>query len=328
MRGAALAALLLLLPASAAASGAVSLELAGGSVDLPPLAVAPGETPPAPEKSPYLSATLLGDVDLVSDALILGFAFSTLRDEGSTPRFQGALALDWLPAENWNLGLTLLGSPRRNSTYPLLSESQTAVAAQGATIQAQDSTLGATLSAGYDSMGGGAFDTAVGATVGLTRFNVQQQVRGPLGRVLATFNDRVQQLKLGLSFTETILRHNDLTLRGALYLYDKSPLAAGFLRVERLAIDIGTGVPVAPLRWELRPAYLRRFGRSWTAGLQLGFGGYVDRGSLWSATLKASWRPVDALKLFASLSLQRDVDPPGSTPLLSRFGSLGAEWRF
>ena len=85
-------------------------------------------------------------------------------------------------------------------------------------------------------------------------------------------------------------------------------------------------MPIAPLKWELRPMVAHRFGRVLSLGLQIGAGRYEEGGTSAMAALKIKVKPIPSLRLSATLSAQRDVESPGDEPLLSRYLGLGVTW--
>ncbi len=89
-----------------------------------------------------------------------------------------------------------------------------------------------------------------------------------------------------------------------------------------MVVTIGTGLPVAPLQWDLCPKLTHRFARWINASLSGTVGHYQDGGDTAGGAVKLSVKPVKLLKLSVSFSAQRDVDPPGTPPLWSLYGGL------
>jgi hypothetical protein len=322
-------ALALACPAAASAASTLETDLAVGRVDVP-------QATGGPARATYVGFNIGGSAELIEERLTLDFALASLKDEGTTLHFLGQLGLELTPDDHWSFEATGAIAPTRSSTYPLLSDAKQSVdAAPVAHVDCVDSSLGLSLSASYDTAGESDFETAVDAQVGVMSYRVDQAARGANGRVLkdasgndSVFRDTITQWRLSAGATETFSGRTDLALRAGLYLYDRPPTDAGFVRLQRLQVVIGSGLPAAPLSWEVRPAIAHRFSSAVGASLLLGAGRYHDRGSMLLATLRPTVRLHRTVRLFALITFQRDGEPAGSGALWSRYFGLGAECRF
>jgi len=298
--------LALLTPATALGTS-VSTDVTLGSVDL-------GEG----ERATYVGVNLSGNIDLLEDRLALDTGYSLLRDEGSALRHLFLLGLEYLPNDHWSVELLGTASPKRQSTYPLT---------QGVTGVTTDWNTGLALMGSYDTFGDSNLEAAIDAVVGVTRYSVVQTARSAR-LVRPLFSDQLTQLKAGAGVTGTFWQDTDVGLRFSLYRYDKEdPDDAGYRRLARLGVVVGTGMPLAPLRWDARASVSHRFGTVVSLTGQVGLGRYFDGERTSLATLKLSYRPIRSLRLFTSGTLQRDVaaDAPA---VLSRYANLGVEYRF
>jgi hypothetical protein len=157
----------------------------------------------------------------------------------------------------------------------------------------------------------------------------------------------------------------ELGLRGGLYLYSGDPLSAGQFtpaeseevlrryastvegrnsvrdyarrRIRELAVDLAgrllganalTGFPSAPALFDLKPSVTYRFSSRVRGQISYAFTRYVPgQGYAHVLGTRWTWRPADAFRLWASLSLQSD-HPEGEEPLLSGLVTLGTEYTF
>jgi hypothetical protein len=157
----------------------------------------------------------------------------------------------------------------------------------------------------------------------------------------------------------------EVGLRGSLYLYSEDPLSAGQFSpeeqqaladryaqvaedrplerefVERLYRDLGstvasrlaevnavTGLPSAPVQFEVKPSVTWRLGPIIRWQLSYAFARYVPgQGVGHVVSTRWTFRLGEPFRLWASLALQVDVLPE-ATPLRTGLGSLGAEYSF
>lgn len=340
MRLAMLAGLLALTPSAALARHSVSLDLGVGRAEQPT-----GSDSAAPTEPSYnFSTTLGGTLEAVEDRLEFDLSLSVLKDEGGTPSYAVSAGGEFTPDDHWSVSLAALYTPPRSADYQGTSAlvlRQTGRSTEVATrYQTQDWSAGAALTGGYDTFGESNFETAVELSLGWTHFAIHEDLSyGPVITSLLeaagqdatpTIDGALNQFKLAASVTETFFQDTDLTLRFSYYLYAEPPAKVGYARVvrPRTAIVAGAGLPIAPLRWELRPGITQRFTPWLSATLGGSVGGYEDEGRFAGANLKLSVKPTRFLKVSVGFSAQRDVDPPGAPALWSFYGGLGGVWYF
>jgi hypothetical protein len=131
--------------------------------------------------------------------------------------------------------------------------------------------------------------------------------------------------RLSAGMTATVYGDTDASLFGDLYLYNQDPSGTFF---GLAAAGRGPGLPIAPLRYLLRPEVLHRFGdlsaRLWFEG-----GEYVagTGGTTLGVGVKVQYRFSKAWRAWLTVSGQRDVDAGNN---ITRSGSLaiGAGYRW
>jgi hypothetical protein len=334
--------LALLLPASAAASHSVGLEVGLARVEQP----APAESTTPPGSATYLITNVYGTVEAIEDRLDVDLMFSLLRDEGTSVAYQGTAGLRFMPNDHWSFGLSGTFMPRKASNYeatnPILFPTLKQTLQVPTTWSTVNAYGGATVSIGWDSFGETDFETAVDVSVGYARYLIFEDLTYPASwqpRVTAAgqsaephIEGAVDQLMASGNVTETLFHDTDLSLRFTYYnLLDKRPSSVGYGRAARtggIAAPAGSGLPTAPLRWDLRPTIAERFTGWFAAALQAGVGGYYDNGSYLSVGLRLTFKPLSQLKLYVNATAQRDLEPPDTDGLWGFFLGLGSAWRF
>jgi len=125
--------------------------------------------------------------------------------------------------------------------------------------------------------------------------------------------------RLSAGATATLYRDTDVSLFGDVYLYNQDPTGSFF---GLAAAGRGPGLPIAPLRFLLRPEVLHRFG-DFSARLWLEGGEYVSGtgGTTAGVGLRLQYRFTKAWRAWLTLSGQRDVDAANN---ITRSGSLAA----
>jgi hypothetical protein len=126
--------------------------------------------------------------------------------------------------------------------------------------------------------------------------------------------------RLSANVSATLFTDTDVTLSGDYYVYQQNPSQVGFFTL--VAAGRGAGVPIAPLRYEVRPEVAHRFGdlsaRLWVqAGEYLPGTGQSTAG----AGLKLQYKFTKAFRSWVTLSGQRDVD---QSDQITRSGSVAA----
>lgn len=140
-----------------------------------------------------------------------------------------------------------------------------------------------------------------------------------LEKLLSPQVDTLGQLPLTATGVVTLFDDTDLVLQGTLFVYAGDPLAAGFFSAAALgkqsAASFGSGMPIAPERWALRPEVAHRFwGSRIQASLAYERGSYLeDLGHADSLFLDARWKVTPHWRIQAGGSATRDVDQAGTT---------------
>ena len=281
------------------------------------------------------------------------------RDFGS----RGGNTVYFSPGVTWEvnerLALSLVASYSPRTT--LLTDTLITYDAQNgrsvnadALLSARTSSVGGRASAFYLIGGSSRFETAVDGAVGVTHFDVQQHIaatRDAAGasvtnqQVLAFCNTHrcskqllgllrnqstpLTQTEVRLGVTETIGLDTDVVLGGSYFLYDRDPTDVGFFGL--VSADqgptFGSGIPLAPVRWNVRPEVAHRFGdlgvRVW-----LRHGRYIDdEGTTDLLGAKVQYRFTRSFRMWITASGQRDKDVQGTVTAYFQ-SALGAMWLF
>lgn len=282
---------------------------------------APGEG----ASTPFLGFNLAGSVELRRQSLNVDAAYSVLNDGSTGARHLFTAGLEYLPIDKWSFAIWGIGGPPRTGRYPA-GRSPPDVTRLGGVFEVSDWSAGLNGAVAYDSFGESNFEWQAELAAGVLHYAADQTEASP--NPLRPSDERsvsINQLRLSAGLTAVLFRATDVNLRAHWYGYDASPLVAGF--IHRASQPPGRGVPVSPLRLELRPSVTHRFARRWWATVEAGLGRYVEGGDVLQAVLQAGFRPTDALRVFAWASGQRDAFARGETSL-SGFTGLGADIRF
>jgi hypothetical protein len=136
----------------------------------------------------------------------------------------------------------------------------------------------------------------------------------------------VNQIEARLGITETLWEDTDVGLGGSWYFYDRDPTQAGFfslMAAGRGAVGFGTGVPLAPLQWRIRPEVAQRFG-DLVVKLWLAHGAYVSgEGTSNLLGTRLQYRFARSFRMWLSASWQRDTDAEGNSAAFTQV-ALGA----
>jgi predicted porin len=130
--------------------------------------------------------------------------------------------------------------------------------------------------------------------------------------------------------TMTAWTDTDFTLAGDYYHYQQDPAAVGYYSVAFVgrSANFGNGVPIAPLRFSVRPEVLHRFG-AFSVKLWVTAGHYVS-GTGESTTglgAKLQYKFTKKFRLWVTATGQRDIDQNGN-PTRSGGLAMGAGYRF
>lgn len=277
---------------------------------------------------------------------------------------RGATTLYFSPGVAWEasdhlaFGLALTWSP---SSRLLTDTTLTYANASGRTVDADallsatTSSSGAHLSASWETEGDSDFETAVDLDAGVTRYAAEQHVlavRDPASgasvsdqqlrawcdthpcsrQLLGLLRERATPLvqsELRLGVTETIREDTDVGIGASYFLYDRDPTEVGFYGLVAAGRGPGfaSGMPLAPLRWSVRPEVAHRFG-DFGVRLWLEHGLYVDdEGTSNALGVKLQYRFAKSFRMWVTASLRRDTDALGNESTFDQ-AMLGAAWLF
>lgn len=280
-------------------------------------------------------------------------AGSTFGASGGTIFLVNA-STEYDPDDHWSYKLAAGFSPRSSSS------TSTSVQAQGlggnttaadARLKSTTQTVSGAAWVGYDTAGGGDFETSGLVTATVNVFDTQQQitaVQDKTGKVLnlqqikdfcATHpcssqlqasltgqSAQLAQFVLDASVSEQLHGHTDVGLEAAYYLYNTDPTQVGYFSVTSVGrtSTFGGGVGIAPLLVTAMPSAIYRWGTGWTALVSFTYGKYVsDQGYNLTAAfrLQYKWKLEGSrrLKLYAKLVGARDAD---QTNNISKSGIL------
>ena len=255
-----------------------------------------------------------------------------------------APGLDWDMTEHFSLSLSLSISPRST----LLADSTVAITRPGGAATDVDVLLSSrttsqafNLLAAYDTAGDSRAETSVALSVGGLFFETTQSViaaRLPDGSVISAADLAAQcpacsrqftaaarraggpdaflgQFSLAASVVETLFHDTDLGLGFTYYLYTRDPTEVGYFSlttVGQTGVSFGSGVPLAPVQWSLRPEVAQRFGR-FSIRLTYLHQQYVDgEGQGNSLVLKLQFKFNTSWKAYVIAGLARDRDIEGN----------------
>lgn len=296
--------------------------------------------------------------DLNLGAMITGQGQTAAQEQGGFGSSGSAITSFTLGADleitgSWSAGARVIWSPESTQ----FTGTQVPITAGGAQanalLRSTTSQLEGAFDVSYDTAGDSALEWSFsgGLTVGhlatdqqITRVRTAsgaatpQQIRDAcLGRtarcpraLLAALRAQRVSLdseRLSASATAIVAQDTDVTLLGDLYLYDEDPAQVGYFSVAS-AGRVGNGLPLAPLRFLLRPEVTHRWGafsaKAWVQAGQYVAG--VGQGTA-GVGLKLQYRFTKAFRLWATGSGQRDTDEQGFDTRSATL-SLGAGYRF
>lgn len=245
---------------------------------------------------------------------------TTSSDGGDVFRF--SLGAQWLPRPQWMVMLAVSGSPpsqQTNTTTRRVFDRDV-----DAIIDSNSYSFGAQLYGGWMSDWGGDFESMVDVGAGFNRYDIFQKLRlqdGEFVRRLCGRRDfEVCQLVDGVStplwqgrfsasYTATLLRNTDLGAEVTAFVYDRDPADVGYFSVVQAGrSDLGSGVPVLPLVFSVRPSVSHRFSRL-TLRVSYQYGLYASAlGAMHAATVKTTLKLGTDWRLWLSVTGQLDVD--------------------
>jgi hypothetical protein len=305
----------------------------------------------------YFGLNAFGELELVADQ-----TFLTLGYSGARPSPYSAFAhlvnagVEHSAGDHLLLSATLSGGPPAATPVELSPE---------LTYRSITSSLGAMAGAAYGSGGFDFFEYSIDATAGVTAHWLARELDGRFGKVRR--RTEVTVFKPSVGVTAILDMDTELTLRGSYWLYSEDPVQPGShtdvvldrliapapARAERLRFTeeqvqaalslfsdrLGqasavSGLPAAPLWFELKLSAAHRFGRSLRGQLGYAFDRYVPgQGSAHLLSTRWTVRVGERLKLSAALALQLDLLPPDAEgqprpPAPSGLFTVGAEYTF
>ena len=229
----------------------------------------------------------------------------------------------WIPTESLMTMLTLVASPlaeQSNATTVTGPRGRTA----DAVIKSKTSSLGALWNGLWSSGGESKFEHTLDVTLGFTRYNVTQQVVVPdailsnLLKLECAAGDSdvclmirgvaspLWQGRFGAGYTATLFTDTDVGIEGTYFLYDKPPTGLGYFSLISPGREVGSGVPVLPLQFALKPSVAHAFGPV-RVKLSYQYGLYTEGlGVLHAATAKVSWKVTKEWRLSLSVTGQLD----------------------
>lgn len=299
----------------------------------------------------WTSVSLLGDVSVVDDRVALTLGYTGARTSRGAPlSHQLALGADWSPSMRWLLMSMVSLSPSAISSVPITGE---------VTFHSANRSTGATIAAAYDSGGISPLEWGLDASVSGTQWAFVRRLRTPQETISRT--ERLRMLRPAVGGILRLAWDWELSARGALYLYSSDPLQAGRFTEEELAelerrfafalqregvnealaryalqtlggrllqADAASGLPAAPVQWELRLGAARYFGSRWKGQLSWLYARYVPtQGTGHVLSTRWTFNATDEVRLWSALSLQVDV-PEGERPISAALATVGGEVRF
>ncbi|HTO96073.1 MAG TPA: hypothetical protein VMK66_03430 [Myxococcales bacterium] len=273
-------------------------------------------------------------------------------DSGSAVTLLTA-GVDWSATDSLMIGLRLEGSPTSTqyagTTIGLRNPAGNDRAVD-AELRSQTWEAGFGLDAWWDTLGHSDLEWSANGAVAFSHFNVNQtisdvrstltdaQVRNQAALYCAAHPGSLGCAKglqgaVDLDFARlsggavaTLYQDTEVSLFADYYLYGEDPAAIGYYGVA--SEGRGPNVPIAPLRYLIRPEVMHRFGsltvKLWLQGGEFVAGtGYDTEG----IGAKVQYRFSRSFRLWASASGQRDVDATRDI-IRSVTVSLGAGYRW
>ncbi len=277
--------------------------------------------------------------------------FSLGLDWDPNDHVSTGVVLDFSPASDQQIGTQLTVTDANNTTQPLsvllgAKSSNSAIAFDVGYDTAGESdlewsfTAGATashytttqkLDQAYLRDTGNPYDPAQIRTYCAAHRKGKGACSAAIYQVLKGQEATLDSVRGSVVLTSTISTDTDLSLGGDLYAYSQDPGTVGIFSVGntgRQTISGGAGVPIAPLRYTVRPEVLHRFG-DLSVKLWVQAGEYASGTAQTTAGLgaKVQYKFSKTFKMWVTAGGQKDVDSTGTD---SNSGSLalGAGYRF
>jgi hypothetical protein len=266
--------------------------------------------------------------------------------------------LDWMVTDSWTLAVHGEWSPQTtqfaDAPVQLLAGTGTAH------IRSVSSEVAAGADVAYDTSGESDLEWSLSAGVNLAHWDIDQsvpRVTNAAGTVVTQAQARsevntfcashpalkncgkrvlreltagpfaLDSLEFSAGATAVVKRDTDLTLSADYYSYLGDATQTGYASLIFNGRG-GAGVPVAPLRYLIRPEVAHRFG-GFSATLWAQAGEYVmgAGGSTGGVGLKLQYKFSRTFRMWVRALAQRDVDDQGNETRSGSLG-LGAGYRF
>jgi hypothetical protein len=266
---------------------------------------------------------------------------------------------EYHPGDNWSFGLSGDFSPRSTQRFGTQINITTTAGDRvaDALLRATSASADLQFSVAYDSAGDSAVEWSLtgGATLShistdqrvaeLQESNGNVQTTAAIARYCQTHvcskallqvigpmpAATLDSARLSVGATLTLLQDTDVAIDADYYGYEQDPTQIGYFSLGttgRTEIAGGAGVPIAPLRYLVEPEFTQRMG-DFSARLWLRAGRYVTGtgGTTRGIGTKLQYKLTKALKMWASASLQLDVDSENDLSVSKTF-SFGAGYKF
>lgn len=256
---------------------------------------------------------------------------------------------DWSPTENFTLGTSFVISPRSTqfaATQVTIDTTNGDQQTGDALVRSQISQLGVGADVSWDSLGISDLEWSLDLAVDYSHYAVDQSVseirvgtrtetadtlladcqahprRCNQSLLTVLRNVPVQQdfERISASVTAILFRDTDLTLDASGFLYQQDPAGVSYFGLA--AAGRAPEVPIAPLRYLVRPEVQHRFG-DFSARVWVEAGEYVSgtgQGTTGIGT-RLQYRFSKAWRAWVRLSGRRDVDEAGNA---TRSGTISA----
>lgn len=276
-----------------------------------------------------------------------------------------SLGLDWDPNDHVSSGVAVDFSPESTQqvgTQLTVTDANGVIQPLNARLIARSANSALAFDLGYDTAGESNLEWSVNGSVTGSHYTTTQNIdaivlrdkggaykrenlvaycdahrtgkgacSAALRQVLKDQEATLDSLRTSLSVTSTLYTDTDVTLGGDFYTYSQDPATVGIFSVGAAGkqnISGGNGVPIAPLRYTVRPEVAHRFG-DLSVKLWVQAGEYASGTAQTTSGLggKVQYKFTKAFKMWVAASGQRDVDATGIGSTAGNF-SLGAGYRF
>ena len=276
-----------------------------------------------------------------------------------------SLGLDWDPNDHVSTGVVFDFSPvseQKIGTQLTITDANGATQPLNARLVAQRANASLAFDVGYDTAGDSNLEWSFNSGVTGSHYTTTQNIdlvrlrdtgrpadpaqivafcnthkkgqgacSAALLQVLKDQPATLDSLRTALSVTSTLYTDTDVTLGGDFYSYSQDPSTVGIFSVGTAGkqnISGGSGVPIAPLRYIIRPEVAHRFG-DLSVKLWAQAGEYVSGTAQTTSGIgaKVQYKFTKAFKMWVTAGGQKDVDSTGTGSSSGNF-AIGAGYRF